>query len=412
MNIFENQLHKYAEVAVKIGVNIQKGQTLVIAAPITSAEFVRSAAKVAYEAGAKHVYVEWGDDQLSLINFLYAPDEAMQEFPHWKAKGMEEWAEEGAAFLSILSPNPELLKEADPARVATYQKTAAAALEKFNDYRMNDQVSWTIVSVPNEEWATKIFQGTDEKEAVERLWQSIFTITRSDLEDPVQAWKEHNQYLKDRVDFLNRIGFKKLHYKAPGTDLTIELPEDHLWMGGSSTNKKGNAFFPNIPTEEVFTLPKKDGVNGTVASTKPLNYAGNLIDNFSFTFENGRIIDFSAETGYETLKQLVETDEGSHYLGEVALVPHDSPISNSDIVFYNTLFDENASCHLAIGKAYPFCLKNGKGLDKDELLKRGANYSLTHVDFMMGSDRLDIDGETRDGQIIPLFRNGNWVETN
>jgi aminopeptidase len=234
-------------------------------------------------------------------------------------------------------------------------------------------------------------------------------VTRADLENPVQAWNEHLQKLEQKLTYLNSKKFKKLHYSAPGTDLSIELPERHVWLGGGLHNAKGTVFVPNIPTEEVFTLPKKDGVNGVVSSTKPLSYNGTIIENFSLTFENGKIVDFKAEKGYETLQKLIETDEGSKYLGEVALVPHHSPISESNVIFFSTLFDENASNHLAIGAAYPTTLENGTSMSKEELAQHGANASLSHVDFMIGSAEMNVDAETSDGQRIPLMRNGDWA---
>jgi aminopeptidase len=249
----------------------------------------------------------------------------------------------------------------------------------------------------------------EESERMDALWQQIFKITRADKADPEEAWKQHIQSLTDKLNYFNEKRFKQLHYKAPGTDLTIELPAEHLWVGGGMVNDQGTPFQPNMPTEEVFTMPHKNGVNGTVASTKPLNYGGNLINNFSITFKDGRIVDYHAEQGQDTLKQIIETDEGAHYLGEVSLVPHHSPISETNLIFYNTLFDENASCHLAIGHSFPFNYRGGRKMSLDTLESLGANQSLTHVDFMVGSGELAIDGETADGQQIPIFRKGNWV---
>lgn len=409
MSIFEKNLEKYAELGVKVGVNIQKGQTLVINAPLTSTDFVRKVAKVAYEAGAKNVHVEWYDEVLTRIKYDMAPDEAFKEYPIWKAKGFEEMAENGAAFMSIVSMNPDLLSGVNPERIANANKTAGQAMEKYREYVSTDKVSWTVIATPSIGWAKKVFPNLNEEEQMEKLWDAIFKATRIDLEEPVKAWQEHDQNLHNKVEYLNSKKYKKLHYKSKGTDLTIELPDSHLWIGGSSDNEKGVTFMANMPTEEVFTLPKKDGVNGVVSSTKPLNYGGTLIENFKLTFENGKIVDYSAEKGAETLKRLIETDEGSHYLGEVALVPYDSPISNTNIIFFNTLFDENASCHLAIGNAYATCLENGAKMTKDELKKRGANSSITHVDFMIGSAELDIDGEISDGSMEPIFRKGNWA---
>jgi aminopeptidase len=283
------------------------------------------------------------------------------------------------------------------------------AMKEYRTSLQAGKVSWSIVSVPTPSWASKVFPDLPVDEAIDKLWGYIFQATRLDRDDPIGAWEEHIRQLQERVAFLNGRSYRKLHYTAPGTDLTVELPKEHLWVAGGIFNDRGTFFVPNLPTEEVFTLPSKDGVNGTVTSTMPLNYNGNLIDRFSLTFEKGRIISFTAEEGYETLKQLIETDEGSHYLGEVALVPHGSPISAMDVIFYNTAFDENASSHLAIGSAYPLCIKEGTTKSKEELASRGANSSLTHVDFMIGSAEFNIDGETADGSREPLFRKGAWA---
>lgn len=409
MSSFDENLKKYAELVVKIGVNIQKSQTLLINAPISSAVFTREIAKKAYDAGAKHVYTEWNDEELTRIKFDYAPDESFSEYPEWKASAMENLAQNGAAFLSIVSSNPDLLNGVNPDRIAEANKAAGTALNHFRSYIMADKVSWCVVAAPSKNWAAKVFPNLDEKEQEEKLWEAIFKSTRANMINPVQAWTEHNANLNTKVDYLNNKKYHKLHYKAPGTDLTIELPEKHVWIGGGSVNDNSVPFVANIPTEEVFTAPLKNGVNGTVTSTMPLNYGGNLIENFTLTFENGKIIDLKAESGEETLKRLIETDEGSHYLGEVALVPYNSPISQSNIIFYNTLFDENASNHLAIGNAYGFCIEGGKQMTPSELALAGANSSITHVDFMIGSAEMDIDGITKDGESEPIFRNGNWA---
>ncbi len=409
MENFEKMLEKYAELAVTVGVNIQKGQTLVINAPIVAADFIRKVSKKAYEAGAKNVHVEWKDEELSLIKFMNAPDEAFKEFPLWKANGYEQLAKDGAAFLTISATNPDLLKDVNPERIANANKTSAIAMKEYRKYSQTGKISWGIVSVPTKEWAAKVFPDLLPEERIEKLWENIFKVTRVDVANPVNAWKEHIDNLKNKMDYLNNKRFKKLFYKAPGTDLTVELPHNHLWVGGGLTDEKGTYFIPNMPTEEVFTMPLKDGVNGVLSSTKPLNYGGNTIENFTFTFEKGKIVEFTAEKGYETLKKLIETDDGSHYLGEVALVPHSSPVSDCNIIFYNTLFDENASCHFAIGAAYPLCIEGGTSMSKDDLEKNSANTSLTHVDFMIGSPEMNIDGETADGEIEAIFRNGNWA---
>ncbi|ANB61155.1 aminopeptidase [Anoxybacteroides amylolyticum] len=405
----EQKLEQYAALAVRTGVNIQQGQTLVVKSPLEAARLVRKIAKKAYEAGAKHVYVEWEDEELSYIKYMHAPEEAFSEYPMWRAQGMEQLAQEGAAFLSIYSPNPDLLKDVDPKRIATFAKTSSEALRNYRSALMADENCWSVISVPTPAWAKKIFPHLSEQEAVDKLWDVIFAVTRVHEENPIQAWEEHNKRLAKVIEYLNEKQYKQLIYEAPGTNLTIELVENHVWHGGAAVSQSGVRFNPNIPTEEVFTMPHKDGVNGTVRNTKPLNYGGNVIDGFTLTFKDGKVVDFTAETGYETLKHLLETDEGARRLGEVALVPHHSPISQSNIIFYNTLFDENAACHLALGKAYPTNIENGATMTQKELAARGGNDSLIHEDFMIGSAELNIDGVTKDGKREPIFRNGNWA---
>ncbi|MCY6484729.1 aminopeptidase [Clostridium aestuarii] len=409
MEKFSELLEKYAELTVKTGVNIQTDQTLVINSPIECAEFVRLIAKNAYKLGAKNVHVEWNDEELTLIKYLNAPEKAFKDFPLWKADGYEQLAKGGAAFLSISASNPELLKAVDPKKIAEANKARSIALKNYREYIMNSTVAWSVVSIPTKGWAKKVFPALSEKDAVEKLWDYIFKIVRVDKTDSIKAWNEHLKNINEKTEFLNKQKLKTLHFVSTDTDLTIQLPKNHLWAGGGEYNKKRTYFVANIPTEEIFTLPLKAGVNGKVKSTKPLNYGGNLIDNFTLTFKDGKVINFSAEQGYETLKKLIETDEGSHYLGEVALVPHDSPISNSNIIFYNTLFDENASCHLALGMAYPSCIEGGSEMTEEQLKEFGANTSLIHEDFMIGSSDLDIIGETNTGEKIQIFKNGNWA---
>ncbi|MGE8203089.1 aminopeptidase [Heyndrickxia sp. NPDC080065] len=409
MTTFQNKLENYAELAVKVGVNVQKGQTLVVNTSIDALEFVRLVTKKAYEAGAKNVVINWGDDTVSRLKYDLAPDEAFTEYPKHRAAETIELAENGAAFMSIVSSSPDLLKGVNPERISNFQKAAGQALETYRQYIQSDKVSWTVIGVPSEAWAKKVFPDLSPNEAVEKLWDAIFKSTRADLEDPIQAWKDHDASLHEKVHYLNEKRYKKLHYTAPGTDLTVELPNGHLWVGAGSINEQDIEFMANMPTEEVFTVPHKDGVNGHVSSTKPLSYGGNIIDEFTITFENGRIVDVKAKEGENILKRLVETDEGSHYLGEVALVPHNSPISQSNILFLNTLYDENASNHFAIGSAYAFCVEGGKKMSREELIKNGLNQSITHVDFMVGSAEMNIDGIKEDGTTEPIFRNGDWA---
>lgn len=409
MTKHQDHLMKYASLAIQLGINVQPGQTLVIFAPLVSVDFVRLLVKRAYEIGAKLVYVEWFDSEITRLKYELAPFEALLEHPMWQAKGYEELASQNAAFLYVSANNPDLMNGIDPKRLQTASRTSSAATKELTMARLMNKVSWTIVAVPTPAWADKVFPLLPTEERVDALWSAIFQATRVQKEDPIEEWRSHAKTLLTKSDLLTQKQYKALHYRAKGTDITVELPQDHLWVSAGSENQRGDRFIANMPTEEVFTSPLRTGVNGTVSSTKPLSYNGVLIENFSLTFEEGKITHFQAEKGEEMLRSLVEMDEGSHYLGEIALVPHRSPISDMNLIFYNTLYDENASCHFAIGRAFPFCLKDGVTMRADELLKRGLNESLTHVDFMMGSADMDIDGIKTNGEVEPLFRSGDWV---
>ncbi len=409
MTNFNEKLTNYAELAVKVGVNIQPGQNLYIAATIDNPEFVRLLVKTAYEVGAKNVYVDWSDDVITRTRFELAPEEVFSEFPEWKVQERMTLADGGAAFMSIMSQSPDLLKGIESSRISAFQKASGTALSKYRQYVQSDKISWTVVAAPSVAWAAKVFPSLPSEEQIPALWEAIFKAVRADVESPIQAWTDHDATLHTKVDYLNEKKYHKLHYTAPGTDLTIELPKGHLWCGAGSINEKGDAFMANMPTEEVFTVPLKTGVNGYVSSTKPLSYGGNLIEDFKITFENGRIVSVEAKEGQEVLEQLVATDEGAKYLGEVALVPHKSPISESGLLFYNTLYDENASNHLAIGSAYAFCLEGGKKMSQEELAEHGLNQSITHVDFMIGSESMDIEGILEDGTKEAVFQQGNWA---
>lgn len=409
MNSFQTKLYKYVSLAIEIGINVQPGQTVVIFAPVGAAEFVRGAVRRAYEVGAKHVYVEWSDDEVTRARFELASGEALEEYPMWRAKGYEELAENNAAFLYVVSENPDLLKGIDASRIQTSSKAANTALRGLTSLRLKDKVSWAIVGVPSAAWANRVFPALPEEERVSALWEAIFDATRVNHDNPVQAWREHTNDLGSRAQKLNDKQYAALHYLSEGTDITVELPQDHIWVSAGGTDEKSVTFMKNIPTEEVFTSPLRTGVNGTVRSTKPLSYGGNVLENFTLTFKDGKIVEYAAEKGYDILKSLIEIDEGSHYLGEIALVPYQSPISNTNLIFYNTLFDENASCHFAIGRAFPFCLQGGTEMSQEELRNRGLNDSLTHVDFMMGSSEMNIDGILENGEREPIFRNGNWA---
>lgn len=407
--MIQEKLTKYAELALKVGINLQENQPLVINAPIAAAPFVREVAKIAYKLGAKYVHTEWNDEQLTKITYETASTESLSHVREWKVKGMEEMAEEGAAFMSIVASNPDLLKDVDPERVSISNKAQAKAMQNYRKYIQTAQVSWAIVSVPSQEWAAKLYPEKFPEEQVASLWENIFQVTRVNENDPVEAWNKHIKTLQEKLQVLNAKKYKKLHYIAPGTDLTIELPNEQVWLGGGMNNVQGTYFVPNLPTEEVFTAPVKTGVNGVVSSTKPLNLNGNLVDNFSLTFKEGKVVEYTAEQGYEVLKKLLETDEGALHLGEVALVPHSSPVSKQEVIFYNTLFDENASCHLALGSAYPINIEGGAKMSKEELEAKGINTSMIHVDFMIGSEKLSIDGETEDGVKETIMTDGEWA---
>lgn len=406
-----DKLKKYARLIVETGVNLKKGQTLVVSAPVECAEFARLVASAAYKAGARDVVMNYNDEVFSKIRFMSAPEEVFDEFPEWRKQMMIGYARQGAAFITIASSDPELLKKADPERIARAQRAGATALKEYRQRLMSNQNPWCIASVPTKAWARKVFAGESEERAVKLLWDAILRTVRVDADgDPVAAWKAHQARLKQSKDFLNECNFKCLRYKnSLGTDLTVELPDGHIWLSGAELTPDGREFIANMPTEEVFTMPKKTGVNGTVVSSKPLNYHGNLIEGFTLRFEQGKVVEYEAKKGREILQKLLEADENAVYLGEVALVPYDSPISNLNILFYNTLFDENASCHLALGKAYPTCIEGGASMSKEELERAGVNDSLIHEDFMIGTKDLEIVGVKQDGEEIVVFQHGNFV---
>ncbi|MEK3734800.1 MULTISPECIES: aminopeptidase [Paenibacillus] len=409
MNNFEQMLEKYAELVIKVGVNIQPGQVLIVQAPLETVEFTRLVVAKAYDAGAKYVQVEWDDERITRLRYEKAPDDSFGYYPKWQADMMEQLAEGGGAVLHIKVPDPELFRGIDSWKVSTAVKAAAVAREKYQSYVRNNQVSWSLIKAPTRAWADKVFADLPEESRIQAMWDAVFLMNRVGSDDPVAAWREHIAELKTRQQFMNTKRYKSLHYRAPGTDLRVELPEGHLWLGGGDENEAGVYFVANMPTEEIYTMPLRTGVNGTVTSTMPLNLNGRLVEGLRFTFKDGKVTDYDAVSGREHLTSLLETDEGAAYLGEVALVPHDSPISRLNRIFYNTGIDENASCHFALGSSYPVNIEGGTKLSKDELLAKGANVSLTHVDFMIGSAELDIDGELADGTVEPVFRQGRWV---
>ncbi|GAB6989245.1 aminopeptidase [Paenibacillus pini] len=409
MNEFNLMLDKYADLVVKVGVNVQPGQVLMVQAPLETVELTRLIVSKAYKAGAKYVQVEWEDEQVTRIRYEQAADDSFGYYPKWQADMMEQLAEGGGAILHIKVPNPELFRGIDSFKVSTAVKAAAVAREKYSHYTRNNKISWSLIKAPTQDWANKVFADLPEEERVQAMWDAVFLMNRVGSEDPVAAWREHITHLKKSQEHMNAKRYKSLHYRAPGTDLHVEMPKEHVWLGGGAENEAGVYFVANMPTEEIYTMPLRTGVNGTVTSTLPLNLNGRLVEGIKLTFKDGKVTAYDAVSGREHLTSLLDTDEGASYLGEMALVPHDSPISRLNRVFYNTGIDENASCHFALGSAYPVNIEGGTKMSKEELLAKGANVSLTHVDFMIGSAELEIDGELEDGTMEPVFRNGNWA---
>lgn len=403
-------LKQYVNLTLKVGINLQKGQPLVIMSPIETAKFTRLIVEEAYKLGAKEVVVHWSDDFCKKQKFIYGDEEIFKTMPQWQVDSLMYYTEMGGAFLSISATDPELLKGIDSKKIALAQTTRNIALKPHHEKIMSNEVQWNIISVPTVSWAKKVFPDIkNEEEAVEKLWKAIISSVKADTLNPVETWYNHLDNLKEKMDYLNEKQFKTFIIKnSIGTNLKVNLPKNHIWCSGKDITKGGVPFVANIPTEEVFSMPHKYGVDGIVYASKPLNYGGTLIENFSLVFKNGEIIGFHAEKGEEALKSLIMTDKGSKYLGEIALVPFDSPISNSNILFYNTLFDENASCHLAIGQAYPSCIENGDSFDSKKMEEVGMNDSLTHVDFMFGTADLNIVGIREDGSEFKIFERGNW----
>ncbi|MDR6882264.1 aminopeptidase [Bacillus sp. 3255] len=409
MDNFMKNLEKYAELVVRIGVNLNKGQDLMIESPIECLELTRMIVKKAYEAGANYVQVNWQDDVVTRSRLAYAHDDALDYYPKWHTDMLERFVENGGALLNIKVPDPDLYAGLDAGVISRASKAAATARSKYQQYVRTSTFSWCLIKAPTTAWASKVYADLPEDQRVEAMWDAVFRFNRVYEDDPVAAWRTHIEQLKRVRKVLNEKQYAALQYRAAGTDLRVELPADHIWLGGDKANASGIRFVANMPTEEVFTMPKRTGVHGKVASTMPLNINGALVDKFSFTFENGKVVDYQAEVGYEHLARLLEMDEGARYLGEVALVPYDSPISNVKRIFYNTGIDENASCHLALGSCYPINMKDGASLSNEELKARGGNTSLIHVDFMVGTSDLEIDGELPDGRVEPIFRAGNWA---
>lgn len=410
MKTFNQKLEDYAKLIIEIGINVQKDKPIALSTPVELADFGRMLVKKAYEAGASDVSVTWYDDFVTRQRFENAPLREFETFPQYLVDKMEYDGERGAGRIAVVAQDPDLLNGIDADKLETNNRVRSTALKDVMKYSMNDINSWCVVAIPSVGWAKKVFPDMEVEKAVEALWNAIFDATRIDHEDPVAAWKNHLEDLKYRADFLNEKAFDKLIYKSSnGTSLTVGLPKGHIWMSGASTNSHGDRFVANMPTEEVFTAPDARRVDGTLKSTKPLAYSGNIIDKFTLEFKNGEVVSYSAEVGERYLADLLKVDENSKRLGEVALVPYDSPISNSNILFYNTLFDENASCHFAFGKAYPTCVEGGTEMSPKELEEAGINESIMHEDFMVGSKDLSIIGVKEDGTEIEIFKDGNWA---
>ena len=403
------KLDRLAEVAIKVGLQLQPGQDLVLTSPVAALPLVRRIAEHAYKAGAGLVLPIFSDEQITLARYRHAPDASFERAPGWLYEGMAKAFSGNAARLAIAGDNPMLLAHEDPDKVARANRANSMAykpaLEKITGFDIN----WNIVSYPSASWAKQVFPDDEEDVAVGKLADAIFAASRVDVADPIGAWREHNANLKSRYTWLNENNFHALHYTGPGTELTIGLADGHQWKGGASQSKNGITCNPNIPTEEVFTTPHALRVDGYVRSTKPLAHQGTLIRDIEMRFEGGRAVEVRASSGGQVFNKVLDTDEGARRLGEVALVPHSSPISKSGLLFFNTLFDENAASHIAMGQCYADCFVGGKTLSPEQIAAQGGNKSLIHIDWMIGSDRIDIDGVHADGSRVPVMRKGEWA---
>ena len=407
--IDESRLDRLARVAVRVGLNLQPGQDLVLTAPIAAAPLVRRIATEAWKAGAGNITPIFGDEALSLARMAHATDESLERAPDWLYAGMAQAYGRNAARLAVLGDNPMLLADQDPERIARASRANALAykpaLEKISGFDIN----WSIVAWPGVDWARLVFPGLPDQEAQERLADAIFKASRINGEDPIADWAAHSARLAERSAWLNGNRFEALHFTGPGTDLTVGLADGHEWHGGASTAKNGVSCNPNIPTEEVFTTPHALRVHGHVSATKPLSHQGSLIENIRVTFEDGRITEAHATRGQDVLSRLIDSDEGARRLGEVALVPHSSPISQSGLLFYNTLFDENAASHIALGQCYAKCFVGGDHITPEQIRAQGGNSSMIHVDWMIGSGEVDVDGINADGSRTHVMRKGEWA---
>ncbi len=409
LKINEEKIDKLANLAVKRGVGLQKGQNLLITAPIESLPLVRKISEYAYKEGAHIVTPLFTDSDIILSRFKYASNESFDAATDWLYNGMGEAFDKNTARMAIAGDDPMLLSEMDPEKVSRANKAMAKAYKPARERITEFKINWNIISWPGKAWASRVFPNLDQDEAIVKLADAIFNASRASVEDPIQAWDDHNAKLRIKTNWLNDQNFAALKYTGPNTNLIVGLALEHEWMGGASKAQNGIICNPNIPSEEVFTTPHAFKVEGTVASTKPLSYQGTLIDNIKVRFKEGKIIEASASKGEEVLQKVLKSDDGASRIGEVALVPHSSPISQSGIIFYNTLFDENASSHIALGQCYSKCFKGDLDLSKEEISKRGGNSSMIHIDWMIGSDEIDVDGLDHNGNSIPVFRKGEWA---
>lgn len=412
---FERNLDKYAEIIIKVGLNLQAGQRLLIGSAykngvdIELAPLIRLIVEKAYKSGAKLVDVMWDDEELHLIRFQHAPRSSFREIPRWRADIAKEFIEKEDALLTIMSDNPDALINQDQELVSQTSQARSKAIAPTIELITKGVSNWTIIAAPTTGWATKLFPHLSPEERKSKFWDIIFKICRINRKNPTSAWREHFNQLKLKCEYLNNKQYNALELNAPGTSLIIGLPEGHKWEGGDWTSQNGIVFTPNLPTEEIFTTPHKDKTEGTVTATKPLYYGGNLFENFKLTFSEGKVIEITAKNGKEIIQKYLKMDEGASRLGEIALVPHSSPISQSGMLFYNILFDENASNHIALGRGIKTGIKNGEKMSDDEFESVGGNTSLIHIDFMIGSGEMDVDGILDDGMPEPIMRKGEWA---
>jgi aminopeptidase len=405
----QQRLDCLAEVAVRAGLGLQPGQELLMTAPLDAVPLARRITEHAYRAGASLVTTLYTDDEAALMRYHFAPQESFDHAAKWLYDGMAAAFKSGSARLAITGANPALLSHEDPDKVGRANRSLSKAYRPALELITRHEINWTIVACATPAWAAAVFPNDPPQAALEKLWEAIFRTTRIDTDDPIRAWKAHDRGLQQRAEFLNEKRYSALQYRGPGTDFRLGLADDHLWMGGGTTAGNGFYCIPNLPTEEVFSTPHKDRAEGTVTATKPLSHQGTMIEGIQVRFEGGRIVDARATKGQEVLQRLIDTDEGARRLGEVALVPHSSPIASSGLLFFNTLFDENAASHIALGQAYSTCVRGGDKLTPEQLAAKGANDSLIHVDWMIGSDKLDIDGISASGTVEPLMRRGEWA---